>query len=85
MTEPQDRPAAVFHARVDRRDGAFHARCGVGDPAGADPATEWSESDGLASYDDARAWVHLSAGQAGFRRIAWDPDTCPAPDEAPTG
>ena len=77
MTEPRARPAGVFWGRVERQHDAFRARCGVRDAA--DPTSE-PETSAFADYDDARAWVHLSAAQAGFRSIAWDADSCAAPE-----
>ena len=96
MTEPRARPAGVFRARVDRLDGAFRASCGVlsaptGARAAADPPEAGAVDTGalntgaFASYDDARAFVHLSAGQAGFRAIAWDADSCAAPQDVAAG
>ncbi len=84
MTEPRA-AAAVFQARVDRLGEVFHASCGVGDPAGERPDPDLRETGSFASYDDARAWVHLSAGQAGFRTICWDTDSYAAPEEASAG
>lgn len=75
----------MFWGRVDRLGGGFRARCGVRDPADARPTPELPDTSGFASYDDARAWVHLSAGQAGFATIAWDADSCLAPEDSTAG
>ncbi|MGH7040971.1 MAG: hypothetical protein ACREFY_02415 [Acetobacteraceae bacterium] len=100
MTEARTGPVGVFWGRVDRADDAFRARCGVRDAAGSHVYPESPETDALeanaletgaleigafASYDDARSWVHLSAAQAGFRSIAWDADSCAAPDDSAVG
>jgi hypothetical protein len=84
MIEPRG-AKAVFWGRVDHLGGEFRARCGVRDPADDGPAPELPETSGFSDYDDARAWVHLSAGQAGFATIAWDADTCPAPEDSAAG
>jgi len=76
------RAGSLFWGRVDRLGGAFQARCGVRDPADERPARELPETATFASYDDARAFVHLSAVQAGFRVIAWDADSCAVPAES---
>ena len=80
MTEPRIRPAGVFWGRVEWQDNAFRARCGVRDAGDAAPEPAPSDTNAFANYDDARSWVHLSAAQAGFRSIAWDVDTCAAPE-----
>ncbi len=76
------RAGVVFWGRVDRLGDAFQARCGVRDPAAEHPAGESPETATFARYDDARAFVHLSAAQAGFRVIAWDADSCVVPAES---
>ncbi len=85
MTEPRARAAGVFWGRVERQDDAFRARCGVRDAAGLIPEPEPPDTSAFTSYDDARAWVHLSAAQAGFRSIAWDADSCAAPEACTAG
>ena len=49
------------------------------------PEPEPPDTSAFTSYDDARAWVHLSAAQAGFRSIAWDADSCAAPEACTAG
>ncbi|MDE2581107.1 MAG: hypothetical protein KGL52_05695 [Rhodospirillales bacterium] len=81
MSEPR-RAATVFWGRVDHLDNEFRARWGVRDSADGRPAPELPETSGFACYDDAYSWVHLSAAQAGFATIAWDADSCPAPEDS---
>jgi hypothetical protein len=81
MTDPHSRPTGVFWGRVEQRDDAFHARCGVRD--GTDPTAP--DAGAFATYDDARSWVHLSAAQAGFRSIVWDPDSYATLEACVTG